>query len=96
MASYSPFGAKRIANLTGLKLQELKDRQSLRFCGELDVLGNDRSVSAHPSVPIGMNVATIFHIRGQSESVVGTSRIADKPTANVSFWGYLQFRTITS
>jgi hypothetical protein len=58
-------------------------------------MGNDRWVVAPPLVPIGMNVATIFHVRGQSENVVGTSRIADKPTANVSFWGYLQFRTMT-
>ena len=38
---------KRIANLTGLNFQELKDRQSLRFCGESDVLCNSRSVIVH-------------------------------------------------
>jgi hypothetical protein len=49
MAIYRPFWEKRIANLTELKFQELKDRQSLRFCGESDILGNNRSVIAHPA-----------------------------------------------
>ncbi|MBL8076266.1 MAG: hypothetical protein JNL29_18025 [Nitrospira sp.] len=51
MAIYRPFWGKRIANLTGLKFQELKDRQSLRFCEESDILCNNRSVIArHRSV----------------------------------------------
>jgi len=46
MAIYSPFLGKRNDNLTGLKFQELKDRQFLRFCGQSDVLCNDRPVIA--------------------------------------------------
>jgi hypothetical protein len=37
-------------------------------------VGNDRSVIAHPSAPIGMNVVPIVHGRGQSENLGGTSK----------------------
>lgn len=47
MAIYRPFWGKRIANLTGLKFQELRDRHSLRLCGESVVLCNNWSVIAH-------------------------------------------------
>lgn len=33
-----------------LKFQEFRDRQSLRFCGQSDVLCNDRPVVAHQVV----------------------------------------------
>lgn len=46
MAIYRPFWGKQIAYLTGFKLQELKGRQSLRFCGESDVTCNNRPVIA--------------------------------------------------
>ena len=48
-AIYWPFWGKRIANLTGLKFQELRDRDSLRLCGESVVLCNNRSVIARYS-----------------------------------------------
>ncbi len=46
---YRPFLGKQIVDLTRLKSQEVKDRQSLRFCGQPDILRNDRPVVAPQS-----------------------------------------------